>query len=65
MNSTPSTVHNFSVTYSAEDGEWIAKTDRFRYVSWLDGSPTEAISGLIEVLKDIGHWDNRVQEEME
>ena len=40
----------YHVRWSKEDGEYVATTDSFPSLSWLDPSPVGALAGLLHVM---------------
>lgn len=45
--------YTYRVTWSPEDGEYVATVAEFRSLSWLDADPTSALSGLRELVPDV------------
>lgn len=45
--------YSYRVTWSAEDGEFVATTLEFPSLSWLAASQEEALSGLREVVREV------------
>ena len=44
---------SFTISYSVEDVQWVATHSTYKYISWLDDDPREALKGLILVIKNI------------
>jgi predicted HicB family RNase H-like nuclease len=44
--------YTYRVTWSAEDGEFVATCTEFPSLSWLAASQAEALQGLVEVVAD-------------
>lgn len=44
--------YTYRVTWSAEDGEFLATVAEFPSLSWLDAGQAEAISGLVRLVED-------------
>lgn len=44
----------FTVEWYPLDGEYLAKCDKYKYVSWLAPTPKEAFDGLYDILKYLG-----------
>lgn len=56
LGSTPPTTLRdvaFEVHYSAPDNEFVATSAQFPSLSWLDASPSAALSGLSALLEDV------------
>ncbi|MEU5779673.1 hypothetical protein [Micromonospora lupini] len=49
----PETRYTYRLTWSAEDGEFIATCAEFPSLSWLASSQIEALNGLEEVLREV------------
>lgn len=45
--------YNYRVTWSAEDGEFVATCLEFPSLSWLAPTQTEALRGLEQVVNDV------------
>lgn len=45
--------YTYRVTWSAEDGEFVAVCLELPSLSWLDGSPQDALTGLRRVVDDV------------
>ncbi len=43
----------YSVSYSREDGEWVATSPSYPSLSWLAPSPEEAIRGMDELIAEV------------
>lgn len=54
MSTTIDTAHySFRVTWSPEDEEFVATCVEFPSLSWLAGTPEDALSGLREVVDEV------------
>lgn len=44
--------HNYRITWSDEDGEYVGLCDEFPGLSWLDGSPEAALDGIRRAVRE-------------
>lgn len=44
--------YTYRVTWSAEDGEFVGLCAEFPSLSWLDGSPDQALAGIRRVVSE-------------
>lgn len=44
--------YDYSVFWSAEDGEYVGRCVEFPSLSWLDASPADALSGISALVAD-------------
>jgi len=44
--------YTYRVSWSAEDGEFVATCREFPLLSWLASSEVEALEGLVDTLRD-------------
>lgn len=45
--------HEYTVRFSDEDGEWVATTNNFPSLPWLEESPTQALAGLVRLVAEV------------
>lgn len=45
--------YTYRVQFSPEDNEYVATVAEFESLSWLAGTPVEALAGIIDVVADV------------
>ncbi|MGK2319275.1 hypothetical protein [Gordonia rhizosphera] len=52
VETIPNARPQYSVRYSDEDNEWLATTPTYPSLSWLAGTPEEALAGLQRLIDE-------------